>query len=80
MTAVDRVHAAEDHVAARHGTDGVLIEKVSWMAFDDGAEAHVADGARGDIDLESATLRVFHRGVQNSIEVFLFDAIRVHQH
>ena len=79
VTAVDGVHAPEDHIAARHGANGVRIEKVPGVGFDDGAEIHSVDSACSDIDLEPAALCILHCGVQNSVEVFFFDAVRIHQ-
>ena len=49
------------------------------MGFDGRAETHLGDRPGGHVHLESAAFRIFHRRIDDSIQILLFNAVRVHK-
>ena len=64
-----------------HGVD-VPAEQTGTARLEvvHGAEAHRADRARGDVDLQPGVPGILRGGVEDAVEVLLFDAVRIDQY
>ena len=63
MPPVDRVHAAENYITARHCQNNIWIEEAPGVRFDNRTESHSGNCTGCYFHLKLPLSRVFHSGV-----------------
>ncbi len=77
MPPVNAVHTAKQNVALGDGFDSFRVEKISGNRVDFRPRSHFADGVSQSNNFKFAAPCVVNRRVQNTVQVFLLNAVRV---
>ncbi len=76
-TPINAVHASEQNVALRYGTNDIGIPEISVYLDHPGLQTCPFNRVRLNVDLESFFCRILHSRIQNTIDITVFHVVVV---